>query len=186
MWPRGGGRCEQLPCRAARRRRAGRQDRGLEIALNGALRIALLQIGQVDAPIDAEHLGRQARVRVDEMRGVLQEQDPRNARAARGLEQRREVRANQLLPARARQEPGPRVEDLYGVRARSGLAAQVIDHEIREPCEQTVEQQRLGRCERTERGEVLGALTLDEVRRERPRRAAETRAAPSRRAAPRA
>ena len=62
---------EQL-ARGGRRRRGSRgQDRGLEITLDGALRMALRELAEIDAPIYAEHLGRQVCIGVDEVRRVL-------------------------------------------------------------------------------------------------------------------
>ena len=130
-------RRQQLARRRARRLGAGRQDRRLEVALHGALRIARLR-ARADRCASPRRAPRPAGSR---RRPSGAARFAGTGCAARRLCRRPsssdvQVRANQPLPARARQQAGPRIEDLHGVGARGGLLQQVFGHEAREPREQ--------------------------------------------------
>jgi len=74
------------------------QQRGIDVALHGAFRITALQLAEIQAPVGCQHLGRQPRVRIDEVRRVLEKQDPRHAGVADAFQQGAQMRLDQALP----------------------------------------------------------------------------------------
>ena len=135
MCPRAAGR-EQLVRRGAGRGGARGEDRGLEVALDRALRIAALHIGEIDAPIDAEHLGRQARVGVDQVRRVLQEQNPRDFRPSRRPRAASSSAAESASPS-SRSDKSPAHESkICTASAPASACARKSAMQIREPRKQ--------------------------------------------------
>ena len=109
------------------------------------------------------------------MRRVLQKQDAGHAGLADGRQHRCEVRSNQPLPVDKREQPRPRVEDLHGVRARTGLGDEILRHRGREFPQKVVQGFGLARREGPQRREVLDAAAFHQIRGQRPRGAAKAK-----------
>ena len=147
----------------------------IDVALHGPRRIASLNVGDVHPPVHRQHFGRQAGVGVQQVGRVLEEEDPRHAGLAHGLEQHLQVRANEPFPIRQRQEPCPGIEDLYGIGAGARLVDQVGGHGLGELAQQGLQQFGFGGGERSQFREIFPAASLHEVGGQRPGCAAESK-----------
>ena len=116
---------------------------------------------------------RQRRVLIDEVWGLVGEQDARYACVAELLQQGQERAAHVVAPLAGRQQAGPAVEDLHGIRAGAVLFDEITGDQFRQAFEQGAEGDRMLVKERAGAEEAAGAATLDDVGGQRPRGAAE-------------
>ena len=83
------------------------------------------------------------------------------------------VRRDELVVVRGRERPDPRVEELDHVGARLDLRGDVARELLREPVEQRMPGRGVAVHQRLRPREVARRLALDEIARDRERRAAE-------------
>ena len=99
------------------------QNGWINVALHRApVAVAFLERAEVDPPIHGESFRRQPGIGLHQMRGIVDEQDSRDSRFAHSVQHGFKMRPDQTLPARARQQASPGIEDLYGADASLPLA----------------------------------------------------------------
>ena len=163
---------------AADHRRAGAQDRRIEVALQRhAPRHRGTRVGQVDRPIHAQRRAAAVGQRRQLPMGALGKQDHRQFARSGVFFQRshdpRHVAQRELAERRWTEQASPAVEDHQCLRAGRGLGDQVGGHGLRQRVQQLVGERRLIPAHGLERGEIARAVALDHVAGERPRAAGE-------------
>src|SRR6185369_660682 len=125
---------------------------------------------QVNAPVDAQHIGAARRHLLEEVAAAVYEQNRRRGAAINGRKYFLLVRQGELLVVFTRELARPGIEELNHLRAGFNLRVQIEDDRVRDLIQKRVKRIGFGVHHALDLSVVSGAAPLDHVSRQSPGR----------------